>query len=776
MYAGIDKYGGTLVGESHANTSTSSATATASCASDAPPASGVSLEEAIETAAAEETVVVDVPYSYLVDETDPHSLVSGVSTVLLSAQLNPEAGGLMWIEQSHSSDVYANVVAMSQMTSMLRDTDRNTCYERGIQQAIARFQAQHHRAPIVLDIGTGTGLLAMLAARHGAAHVYACEMFVPMAAIAEQVTAANYPDTITVFKLRSTDLRVQPAEAQDREPSTTYHLPRRADMLVSELFDSALLGEAVLPTIRHAMQHLLTSTAVIVPERATVFAQVIESESIYHFNSFDVPLQSSDTCAGELRQAVLARSDSAWQCKGGKPALPVHFQALENDATFLTKPVEVLTFDFTKQTTGTHDFRETIVDVCEAGKVQAVLMWWEVSFSRDDSSVVYSTKAGAMNWQDHWVQVVFPLVENIQTRPSENLILRAHHDDVHIWFDVEAVPAKKDSLGETQRAIMDEKPPCTCGMHLICNAERVAMLTDSARCEAYTAAVSSSIAELTQQEALRPISCLDISDGSLVALLAAMHKQVSSVTSIESKEVSARIFDQIVTHNAAEVKVLNSGVKGLLPEHLQGAPPSVDLLVGEPFYYSMQNLPLWQAFNFWLRRSAVDGLLHPKSRVLPARARVLAQAVRFEHLHECFGAVGNVSGFDHSYFDRFQDGYHGRDFPFPVYMYPHEPASDVVELAAMDFMLTAHTVATNGTISLKDSAANAVIVWVEYVLDMAGHHVVATGPAVRYAKQLVRFLRSASSGAASAAAVHSVAYRFCFDSLEGTIELSLDVN
>ncbi|POM58484.1 Arginine N-methyltransferase [Phytophthora palmivora] len=712
MYAGVDKYGGALVGEGQPDGSASN-----SCT----PVSGLSLEEAIETAAAEETVVVDVPYSYLEDEDDPKSVVSGVSKVLLSAQLNPEAGGLMWVEQSSPQEAYKNVVAMSQMTSMLRDKDRNDCYERGIKRAITTFKAERGRAPVVLDIGTGTGLLSMFAATHGAEHVYACEMFVPMAEIAEQVTAANHPDKITVFKLRSTDLKVAPEKQLDKDPKAMYHLPRRADMLVSELFDSVLLGEAVLPTIRHAMQHLLTPDAVIVPERATVFAQVIESEPIYHFNSFEVPEKQKE--ATDPRKAKLARSDTAWQCEGGKPALPVHFRALEKDSKLLTKPTKVLSFNFTKLTTGAAEYHETVVDVIEAGKVQAVLMWWEVSFD-EDNSVVYSTKPGAQNWQDHWVQVVFPLVGNIQARPSEKLILRAHHDDIRIWFDVEAAP-DKDSPKKPKRTVI--------------------LL----------------VAKLM----------LHISDGSLGALLAATHKQVSSVTSIESKEVSARIFDQILTYNDANAEVLNSGVKGLLPEHLHGEPSSVDLLVGEPFYYSMQNLPLWQAFNFWLRRSAIDRLLHPKAQVLPARGRVLAQAVQFEHLHQCFGAVGNVSGYDHSCFDQFQDEYYSRNFPFPAYMYPYKEASGVVELAALDFTQTAHTVATNVTIEVKDSAANAIIVWVEYVLDVGGRHVVSTGPAVRYAKQLIRFLPPVSFASSGKALVSS---RFCFDSLEGTIDLNFD--
>ncbi|KAF1791942.1 S-adenosyl-L-methionine-dependent methyltransferase [Phytophthora cactorum] len=588
--------------------------------------------------------------------------------------------------------------------------DRNDCYERGIKRAITKFKAERGRAPLVLDIGTGTGLLSMFAATHGAEHVYACEMFVPMAEIAEEVTAANHPDNITVFKLRSTDLNVTP----DKE----------------QLFDSVLLGEAVLPTIRHAMQHL----------EGTVFAQVIESEPIFHFNSFEV--QESTT------GPKLARSDTAWQCEGAKPALPVHFRALEKDSTLLTKPTKVLSLDFTRPTTGAAGYQETIVDVVEAGKVQAVLMWWEVSFDTDDS-VVYSTEPGAQNWQDHWVQVVFPLVGGIQTQLNDKLVLRAHHDDIRIWFDVESAPGK-DSAKKAKLTVVSEKPPCTCGMHLICNAERISMLTDTARRQAYNAAVSSAVAELSKTEPLRPIACLDISDGSLGALLAASHQQVSSVTSIESKEVSARIFDQILTYNDANAEVLNSGVKGLLPEHLKDEPSRVDLLVGEPFYYSMQNLPLWQAFNFWLRRSAVDKLLHPKARVLPARARVLAQA--------------------------FQDEYYTRNFPFPAYMYPYEQASEAVVLAALNFMETAHTVATNCTIELKDPAANAVIVWVEYELDGAGQHVVATGPAVRYAKQLIRFISPASPAASGAAPNRMVASRFCFDSLEGTINLTFEAN
>ncbi len=34
-------------------------------------------------------------------------------------------------------------------------------------------------------------------------------------------------------------------------------MPRKPDVIVTEIFDSELLGEGVLPTMRHAVKHLL---------------------------------------------------------------------------------------------------------------------------------------------------------------------------------------------------------------------------------------------------------------------------------------------------------------------------------------------------------------------------------------------------------------------------------------------------------------------------------------------------------------------------------------
>lgn len=136
--------------------------------------------------------------------------------------------------------------------AMLNDRARNDAFERAIAKA-----APGRR--LALDIGTGSGLLAMMAARAGAERVVACEAIKPLARVAARIVARNgYADRITVIAKRSTEL----APGQD--------LPRPADLLISEILDAGLLGEGVMRTFRHAAAALILPDAAIIPAGATV--------------------------------------------------------------------------------------------------------------------------------------------------------------------------------------------------------------------------------------------------------------------------------------------------------------------------------------------------------------------------------------------------------------------------------------------------------------------------------------------------------------------------
>ncbi len=92
------------------------------------------------------------------------------------------------------------------------------------------------RGPIVIDIGCGTGLLALMAARAGASHVHACEQFKPLAKVAQRVVQANDMEALVTVHMKCSS-HLQVGEGLD--------LPCKADMLVSEILDSCLLGEGV---------------------------------------------------------------------------------------------------------------------------------------------------------------------------------------------------------------------------------------------------------------------------------------------------------------------------------------------------------------------------------------------------------------------------------------------------------------------------------------------------------------------------------------------------
>ena len=47
------------------------------------------------------------------------------------------------------------------------------------------------------------------------------------------------------------------AAVADNSSSSSNMIPCKADVIVTEIFDSELIGEGILPTVRHAVKHLL---------------------------------------------------------------------------------------------------------------------------------------------------------------------------------------------------------------------------------------------------------------------------------------------------------------------------------------------------------------------------------------------------------------------------------------------------------------------------------------------------------------------------------------
>jgi tetratricopeptide (TPR) repeat protein len=146
---------------------------------------------------------------------------------------------------------------------MMNDELRNRAFDDALKDADLEGK-------VVFEIGTGSGLLAMMAVRAGAEHVYTCEKSLPIAKAAEQIIARNgMSSKITLLHKRSTQVKVG------------SDIPERADLLIAEILGPALLEEQGLFFIQDAKERLLKKEAQTIPSSARMFAYLLSSEEIY---------------------------------------------------------------------------------------------------------------------------------------------------------------------------------------------------------------------------------------------------------------------------------------------------------------------------------------------------------------------------------------------------------------------------------------------------------------------------------------------------------------
>ncbi len=142
--------------------------------------------------------------------------------------------------------------------SMLNDRTRTDAFVKAIAEVV-------RPGDVVVDIGTGTGVLAAAAARAGARHVYAIEA-TSIGKAAEKLFAANgLSDRITLVPGWSTHVQ----------------LPERANVLLAEVIGNDPLEEGVMETFADARKRFLTPDARIIPSRVRTFALPVEIDDAW---------------------------------------------------------------------------------------------------------------------------------------------------------------------------------------------------------------------------------------------------------------------------------------------------------------------------------------------------------------------------------------------------------------------------------------------------------------------------------------------------------------
>ena len=139
---------------------------------------------------------------------------------------------------------------------MLKDKIRTGTYRDAILKNPEVFKDK-----IVLDIGSGTGILSIFAARAGAKHVYGIE-FADIADYANEIIKKNkLSDKITIIKSKVEDVKL-PVD--------------KVDIIISEWMGYFLLYESMLDTVLFARDKWLQKDGYMLPDRATITLAGIE--------------------------------------------------------------------------------------------------------------------------------------------------------------------------------------------------------------------------------------------------------------------------------------------------------------------------------------------------------------------------------------------------------------------------------------------------------------------------------------------------------------------
>lgn len=291
-----------------------------------------------------------------------------------------------YIEARENLDLACAGVAPAWHFPMMADTARNEAYDQALRRA-----APGRR---VLDIGAGSGLLAMMAARAGAAKVTTCEVVPAIAAAAREIIQANgLADSITLLAKRSDQIKI----GRD--------MWARANVLVTETFCSGLLTEGVLPTIEHAREHLLTPDAVIIPQRAAARGYLIGGPSV------EAQAYTSEVAGFDLSRFNLFASSK----------FGLHLDRLPHDV--LSDDFEIFSFDL-MQSYFPPERREIAITVRASGRCVGVAQWLRLDL---DAETTYENRPKESAGANGWMHVVHRFPEPIELNAGDRVWLIASH-------------------------------------------------------------------------------------------------------------------------------------------------------------------------------------------------------------------------------------------------------------------------------------------------------------------------------------------------------------
>jgi len=261
----------------------------------------------------------------------------------------------------------------------------------------------------VLDVGCGTGILSLFAAKAGASRVVAVDGSAKMASVATQVAKNNgllYDEDVKAEQKQGTQV-ISVVHTKAEELNQKIQLPQNGfDVLVSEWMGYCLLYESMLSSVLYARDHFLKPGGAILPDTATILGAGFGKggtslpfwENVYGFDM---------SCIGKEVTSTSAR-------------FPVVDVVASQD--IVTQTAVLHSFDLATMKESEMDFTASFeLRLSESGTVvpgvtwcYGIVLWFDTAFTDrfcKENPVVLSTSPFCT--PTHWSQTIFTFEEPI---------------------------------------------------------------------------------------------------------------------------------------------------------------------------------------------------------------------------------------------------------------------------------------------------------------------------------------------------------------------------
>ena len=302
---------------------------------------------------------------------------------------------------------------------MLKDRKRTGTYQDAILNNPDVFKDK-----IVLDIGCGTGILSIFAAKAGAKHVYGIE-FADIADYAKEIIKINkLSDKITILKSKVEEVKL-PVE--------------KVDIIISEWMGYFLLYESMLDTVLYARDKWLQKDGYMLPDHATITLAGIEDTDYKStkVNFWEDVYGVDMSC---FKNAVI-----------GEPIVDVCPQKLINssscrilDIDLYTVKKEDLDFSSKYEITFTRDDR-----------FSGLVAWFDTGFTKLTNT--YNLTTSPYKKSTHWSQTIFYTKNDLKVKKGDKVTgsiavkkakINFRQLDIKISYNV---PKGKNEKGEEEK-------------------------------------------------------------------------------------------------------------------------------------------------------------------------------------------------------------------------------------------------------------------------------------------------------------------------------------